>query len=303
MLLITNYTVTTTARQLNVELPLEIELADDVRGLLAQENDHMHLRVQRRVDRDAMELAVEPEWYHELSDGRREPVIGLRLKNDEAVEPVLVHDFVSALSFLTEVPMALSRPIHDDCFMAEGDEDQHLLDQFGTNRPFIGSSSAVASLRTTAGPVTAERIAALLPSRRIGLRIYADALKSTFAPAQFRELWRVLESAFSRKDEELVGLLATYPPAVQLGFVHGELQELLVLRGRASHATSKPETALEEVVHVEHQCTAALPRLRTLAERVITTKRSWGYPTPGVDEVLPLRGYVGPKGELVFIRS
>jgi hypothetical protein len=125
------------------------------------------------------------------------------------------------------------------------------------------------------------------------LSISAPALTRAPPAARFRELWRVLESAFTRSDDELVALLADYAPTQAMGFTRDELRQLLVLRGRASHAASK--AGLTELVAVERECSQRLPCLKNLAERVILTKRSWGFPTTYVDELMPLAGYVQPE--------
>ena len=46
-----------------------------------------------------------------------------------------------------------------------------------------------------------------------------------------------------------------------------------------------------------------LPRLKNLVERVILTKKSWGYPTRAVEELARLQGYVGSNGEHVISRA
>jgi hypothetical protein len=62
---------------------------------------------------------------------------------------------------------------------------------------------------------TDNTITDLLP-RRVGLRLYANAMKADLAVAQFRELWRILEAAFGKRDDELVARLANYEPAREL---------------------------------------------------------------------------------------
>jgi hypothetical protein len=147
--------------------------------------------------------------------------------------------------------------------------------------------------------VTGELLTALMP-RRVGLRIYSDSLKNTFEVAQYRELWRVLESAFACKGYRLVNRLTEYPPAQELGFDHKEIHGLLKLRGCASHAESKK--GIEELMAVGPQYTQSLARLKNLAERVIATKKSWSSPIKDVDEVLPLSGYVGPDDNAITLR-
>ncbi len=108
----------------------------------------------------------------------------------------------------------------------------------------------------------------------------------------------MLEAAFARDGDKLVDLLAQYQPAQQMGFDRDELRALLILRGRASHAQSK--AGLRELVAVEHECGNRLTRLKNLAERVILTKKDWGYPTLATDELTPLRAYMGRQGEQII---
>jgi hypothetical protein len=65
-----------------------------------------------------------------------------------------------------------------------------------------------------------------------------------------------------------------------------------VLRGRASHARSK--RGIREVRAVTQECRAKLPRLKSLVERVIATKKTWGAPTIAFETLFRLAGYVGP---------
>jgi hypothetical protein len=59
---------------------------------------------------------------------------------------------------------------------------------------------------------------------------------------------------------------------------------------------------VNELVAVDNQCTEALPRLKNLVERVILTEQNWGYPTTGVQELVPPQAFVGPSGEQVFFK-
>ena len=208
-------------------------------------------------------------------------------------------DFISAVTFLTDVGLSLSRPIHEDRFIPDTEDEQRLLDSLGTDEPCHETGITVLS-RTFSAEVDGDGVSALL-KRSAGVRLYADAVKLTLDVAQFRELWRVLESAFARSDEALIQLLASYPPVQQLGFDDGELRDLLILRGRASHAQSK--AGVHELMAVERECGRCLTRLKNLVERVILTKKSWGYPTTGVEELAPLQQYVGPRGEQVVFRG
>jgi len=120
--------------------------------------------------------------------------------------------------------------------------------------------------------------------------------------SQFREFWRVLESAFTQKDKTLVKSLSKYKPAKDIGFDEEELKELLVLRGRASHAeTGAPDV---ELSRVEDLCDEKLPRLRSLVERVILTKKTWSAPSGGVrNPAPPVMSYVNKDGAVVIIQN
>jgi len=144
-------------------------------------------------------------------------------------------------------------------------------------------------MRTFHEDVTEDFLKSLMP-KRVGLRLFADAVRSNLATAELRELWKVLESAFRATDDRLVKLLAAYPPAQALEFKEEELKAMLVLQRRASHAQSSK--AIEELRRVENECAERTPRLKNLCERVILTKKPWGYPTSGTEEILPLHGFV-----------
>ena len=144
-------------------------------------------------------------------------------------------DFISALTFLTDTPITLSCPPHNDRFVPETDEDRELLEHFGTDQPY-SRVSFLSSMRSfSLNGVTDKTITDLMP-RRVGLRLYANAMKANLAVAQFREFWRILEAAFGERGDKLVALLAKYEPAKKLGFDEAEIKQLLKLRGRASHA-------------------------------------------------------------------
>lgn len=297
MLLRTVYTVTPGSAGLDdVDLPLEIALAEGIRASLDKHEDGARLVLHRSVDAAQLEVVADSGCFRELPGGGREALPRLRLIGDEPPERVAVDDLVGAVTFLTDVPLALSRPLQADCLVPETEQDRELLQRLGTDQPYYETGARIAT-RTFSATVDADGLAALL-TRSAGLRLYADVVKLTLDVARFRELWRVLESAFARTDEELVTLLASYAPAQQLGFDEAELRDLLVLRGRASHAQSK--AGLRELVAVERDCAQRVARLKNLVERVILTKKSWGYPTTGVEELARLQASVGPSGDVVY---
>ncbi len=298
MLLHRVYTVTTPAnRDLGLVLPLTISLDANTQASLVEQESGMQLLVDRKIDNTRLELIKSSNYYNKLPDGTEEPISTLRLVDDDAPEYILSQDFVSALTFLTDVPITLSRPPLSDRFVPETEEDRMLLERLGTDQLYSRASSLISVRSFSLSNATDNTIIDLLP-RRVGLRLYANAVKADLAVAQFRELWRILEAAFGRIDEELVALLAKYEPARKLHFDETEIKQLHVLRGRASHAQSS--AGIKELVYVDQECAKQLPRLKNLCERVLLTKKAWGYPTLGTKELIPLAGYIGPANSMVM---
>jgi hypothetical protein len=116
-------------------------------------------------------------------------------------------------------------------------------------------------------------------------------MKLSLDVARFRELRR-LESAFQRTDRRLIELLSEYEPAQAIGFTSDELKELLMLRGRASHAQSK--AGCREPSVVERECERRVPRRENLVERVLLTKQDWGSPSTAVEELAHVQANVQP---------
>ena len=301
MLLHTVYTVVTPANKVpGLVLPLTISLDADTKASLVEQEGDIQILVDRKIDHTRLELVEVSGRYKKLPDGTEKPVPTLRLVEDEAPEHILSQDFISALTFITDVPIALSRPPHSDRFVPETDEDRELLERLGTDQPYH-RFSARASIRSfSPSGITIKTITDLMP-RRVGLRLYANAMKANLAVAQFREFWRILEAAFGERGDKLVALLAKYEPARKLGFDEAEVKQLLLLRGRASHAQSS--AGIKELVYVDQECSSQLPRLKNLCERVILTKKSWGHPTVGTDELLPLTSFIGPANSMTIFQT
>jgi hypothetical protein len=301
MLLHNVYTVILPAnKDLGMQLPFTMSLDIAIKASLVEQEGGIQLLIDRKVDHTRLELVKDGRsYYKELPDGTHEPIPTLRLIEDEAPERILSQNFISALTFLTDVPIALSSPHDKNRFVPETDEDRELLERLGTDLPY-STGYALVSMRTfRLSGATDETIASLM-SKHSGLHLYANAMQANLAVAQFRELWRVLEATFGKRDDELMALLAKYEPAKKLRFDEAEIRQLLVLRGRASHAQSK--AGIKELVFVDKECTNKLPRLKTLCERVILTKKDWGYPTVGADELLPLSGFIGPANSIVTFK-
>ena len=180
--------------------------------------------------------------------------------------------------------------------MPESEEDRATLDAFGTRQVYV-EGGVQPSIRTFNAPVDADAILALIP-KTVGLRLYADAVALGADVARYRELWRVMESAFGLQDDKLIAALAAYGPAKELGFDEAELLELLILRGQASHAATSG--GLEEILRVGEKTRQRGDRLKCLVERVILTKRTWGARSGGVDELTPAASWVGNRGQIVI---
>jgi hypothetical protein len=206
------------------------------------------------------------------------------------------HDVSNALTFLRDEHISLAGLMHYDVVIAETAKDERRLAELGTAEVWGGPTSAIAAFRTTEVP-SSPLIGALLRNRA-GLMIYADVVALHRPAARFRELWRVLESAFGCDGDELVESLVAYAPAVEMGFTLEHVKQLLVLRGRASHAASKPKASREEIARVNYETERRLPSLKSLVERVLLTKRSWGRPTGAVDAIFSRRSFVGPDNSL-----
>lgn len=289
MHVVTDFTVIE-RREIDVDLPFALELEEGITVVLDRDCDaRLRMLVRRPVDRAALERVVQPGTYRQREDGTREEMYAIRIRDDDPPESVVARDVLSALAFLTDLPWTFSHRIDGDRFEPDDAADEELLQRLGTAEPYVETSVSLYT-RTFSRRPTPELVQDLLP-RRVGLRIYAGAIQAGFVVAQYRELWRVLESAFTRKNGELISLLAQYPPLRAMGFDENEIRDLHTLRGRASHAESKK--GLHELVAVQRECEAALPRFKNLVERVIATKRTWGQPSKGVDETIPLSAWIG----------
>jgi hypothetical protein len=267
------------------ELPLELELDDGSRLTLSEQ--HGDEGIELRIVRDfpikvPLEIEVEHSgWSVELSDGTSVPRPRLRIPDGSGPDHRHLDDVIDGLSFLADMSLRC-RHTGRGLLVPEDPEDVALIEGVESDEPFSATNLKV-SIRTTSLVVDAENVQALIGGPRIGVRLYADALRLSLPTSQFREFWRVLESAFGQKDKALVKSLVEYKPAKEIKFDAVELKELLTLRGRASHAET---------------------RLRNLVERVILTKRTWGAPSVGINKSPPpVMSYVNNDGGVVVIRN
>jgi hypothetical protein len=201
-------------------------------------------------------------------------------------------DFAGALSFLTDSALVPRSP--KAALLPDSTDDEELL----RSHPYPvddGTIRTVHALIRAIDPaaISRERLLKLL-AKQEGLHLYREALRLETPVAQYRELWRLLESAFGCQDEELAQRLADYPPAVALRFTIAELRKLLIIRHRTSHAATR--AGLAELRSASSQAAKLLDRLKCLAERVLVTKASWGAPTLEVDELSPLANYFTSDG-------
>lgn len=203
-----------------------------------------------------------------------------------------------ALAFLLGRPVELEVAGPTE-FVAETKADADLLS--GLDEPELdgGPPRNAVSMRTHKAVVCLDNVGFLL-ERSAGVSLYHAALRAQSPATAFRDLWRVLESAFQARDDVLVELLAEYPDAKAMGFDRNELRELLVLRGRASHAQSR--SGLDEIVTVEQACRDRKLRLNHLVERVILNKSTWAQRSSGTNNI-PLTAYIGSDGALVYFVS
>jgi hypothetical protein len=282
--------------QLTVELPLIVELDDGVRAEFTQGDDEaLALTIDYPVDPLILTLEHQTGLYQPQQDGPDRELPALRVPENKNIAAI---DLTAALTFLTDVPLRVNRPFPPSEILPESEEDSAALDALGTRRVYV-EGGVQPSIRTFNAHVDADAIRALIP-KTVGLRLYADAVALSADVARYRELWRVMESAFGLQDDKLITALAGYGPAQELGFDEAELRELLILRGQASHAATS--SGLEEILRVGEETRCRGDRLKCLAERVILTKRTWGARSGGVDELTPAASWVGARGQIVIRR-
>jgi hypothetical protein len=278
--------------QLEIEMPLVIDFGDGVEARLEDKDGRIRLVIDYPVDPLALVLEPRTGIYEERPDGDDREISALRAPENKNIQAI---DITAALTFLTDVPLNVNRPYPPAEIVPESDEDRAALDALGTTHLYV-EGGVQPRIRTFNPIVDADAVKALM-SKAAGLRLYADAVARSADVARYRELWRVLESAFRLQDDELVQALARYAPAQELGFEHAELRELLVLRGQASHAATRG--GLDEILRVGEEARRRADRLKCLVERVILTKKTWGARGDGVEELTPASSWVGRQGQIV----
>lgn len=262
-----------------LEFPETFELEPGLTLTLKSDDNSIELILRERIRNEQLTPAIQ---LREVSWDTTEEQRCVDVSGDRASVQLLASDVVAGLSVLLERPLSLFSSAQPDRIVPEDLADEEKIAELGADKLRFGLRAGLPTSFQSRGGITEQHICDLMP-RTPGLHLYADALKNTVTTASYRDYWRVLESAFNKIDDHLIPLLVQYPPVVELGFDETELRNLHTLRGRASHASSR--SGLDEIREVNKLCETNLPRLRELAKRVITTKRSWGYPTLGVNEV------------------
>jgi hypothetical protein len=277
------------------QIPLQIEQGDITFEILEMNADDNQASafVEGPVNRDGLQVRTGPE---PLDGGQ--PRQGIDVPERAAFSHAL-SVFANVISFLTDIPIRYSRKLGGDRLIAETEEDNRLLNSFGTKQIHVSTRASV-SVRSFSLPQVSPSALRLLSAKEVGLALYAQALLMQEPVAVFREFWKILESAFGAQNNQLIRHLVDFEPARQLDFTIDELNRLLVLRGRASHAVSR--SGIKELRYVAAETSRALPRLKSLVEQVILTKRKWGIPTLETKRIAEIEQFIDSNGNPVFIR-
>ncbi len=249
--------------------------------------------VEAAVNREGLSIQTGPTPL----DGS-EPTKGISVPERLDVGRFLPR-IVHILSFLTDVPIRYAHKLGGDSLVPESSDDAQFLESFETWQVHE-ELTATVSVRSFSLPSVGSETLNALASKELGLALYAQALLLQEPIAAYREFWKVLESAFGEKDDQLICCLADYAPAQRLGFTGDELRQLHTLRGRASHAESR--SGVKEHRFVFAETTRRLPRLKCLVEQIILTKKTWGVRTTATERLAPVVAYADSNDRLVLIR-
>jgi hypothetical protein len=277
------------------ELPLEIEVKEG-RAEVSQAEAERRLNLVVEIPIDRTTLRLERHTGVRPAENHNEELAAIDVP-ERGVAGVVARQVSDAVAFITRCPMTMFGKAEAPELIPDDVADVAALDRFGTRLvywPLSGRAQAVMRL-----PLVQKNLAALY-ERAAGIRLYADALRMGTSAGQLREFWRVLEAAFGAKGDELVGLLSECGVATDMEFTPAELRNLLVLRGRASHASSRAE--IEEVAAVEREAAGVVGRLQGLAESLIVRKADWGMRTVAVDSGAPRYPYARRDGTVVFFQ-
>ncbi len=249
--------------------------------------------MEAQIDRQELSLSAEKKSL----DGTTTPA---RIIVPSALDlGPTVSRIVQALSFIADIPICQARLLFQDEIIPETRDDKLYLESLGTNEIYH-ELSATPSIRTFAVSDLSEDFLDKLMEKETGLALYAQALLQQDDTGKFRELWKVLEAAFGVQKKELIECLIGYESVKQLDFSKEELQSLLALRGRVSHATSR--AGIEELRCVNQEVSEKLPRLKCLVEQVLLTKRTWGVRSQYIDRLAQLAAFIGNNGSVIIFQ-
>lgn len=264
--------------QIESDLPLQFWISTDESAELHVGQQGLQLSIDRRIDVSEIEFVEASGSRRTLQDGSHVDGPALRLKDAIDVNSLVANCALSAIAYLLDCALKLGPRTSGSRLIPESSADAQMIEDWGTDR-LQRRLTLHTRVRARTG-LTRTAIEALL-ARSVGVQHYVDALSADSSSMTFRELWRVLESAFDRIDDRLVDLLSQYQPVVKRGNTREQIHALYVLRGRASHSNAKYQS-----VALESECFQSLDRLRRIAESVIETKENWGMPTTGTAEIV-----------------
>ncbi|NQV26437.1 MAG: hypothetical protein HQ518_18940 [Rhodopirellula sp.] len=236
-------------------LPIHVPFDLCVEGISAvgtnieQVVDRYALKLEGPVDHREIEYVEEPV---ELLGGGT--ICNKGLRTDATKRFSGIANFVCRyLSFACQIPVSLSGSLGRNGLTPETDDDQEFLSQFPTDRLYEGIKMTGGDVWSVPMLISAEQNIEYFRQREVGLAIYADSLRVSEPVAMFRELWRVLESAFGQKDDDLVRSLKRFEPLAGIGSVDGELTPFASFEG---------EQAMPKVVVVYRSISVLRPWLR-----------------------------------------
>jgi hypothetical protein len=272
----------------SLTLPIELQHQGNTASIAADPAGHVKMHVSCFVNPDGLTLEKKTGRFR-IHDSEETEIHAIRVQESTTLSE-WAQDVVNFLAFIFDTAVQLASLIDTNTLIPEVPSDRSLLDVFGTST--VHRETGVTAMCRTFPSLapTNDVLAAMLP-RRAGLQIYSEAVALTRPNGQYREFWRVLESAFGAQDDDLVGLLGRYLPAIAMGFTESELNQLLVLRGQASHGRTR--RGIAELDRVRREAGHTVGRLKCLAEQVLLTKKTWGSPTLEVRRTARLTSWIG----------
>jgi hypothetical protein len=220
---------------------------------------------------------------------------------EESVASTLVNSACRILAFVFHSQIHLTKSPGRDSLVPESDYDENVLNTLGSRQVALDIDMTVDVERSIVFRTLDRNILDKLIDRESGLALYLDAIVTQSPISKYRELWKVLESAFVAKGHKLTSLLSQYLPVSQIGFNRAELEEMLILRGRASHAESRSK--LNEYNKIARETQDKVRRLKSLAEQLLITKKIWGSENLDSDQIADLTAFINKNGVLIILNK